>query len=76
METRSGIVSTITVIILTLFLLSGGPPMLARMMAAVATDIYAAHALKVIEAIRSELGRYYGTIALINWRSGSPPERR
>src|SRR5450755_867075 len=65
-ETRSGIVSTITVIILTLFLLSGGPPMLARMMAALATDVYAMHALKVIEAIRSELGRYYGTVALIN----------
>jgi predicted PurR-regulated permease PerM len=65
-ETRSGIVSTITVIILTLFLLAGGPPMLARMMAALATDVYATHALKVIEAIRSELGRYYGTIALIN----------
>lgn len=65
-ETRSGIVSTVTVIILTLFLLSGGAPMLARMMAALASDLYAAHALKVIEAIRSELGRYYGTIALIN----------
>jgi predicted PurR-regulated permease PerM len=65
-ETRSGIVSTITVIILTLFLLAGGPPMLARMMAALATDVYATQALKVIEAIRSELGRYYGAIALIN----------
>jgi predicted PurR-regulated permease PerM len=65
-ETRSGIVSTGTVIILTLFLLSGGAPMLARMMEAVATDVHATHALKVIEAIRSELGRYYGTIALIN----------
>jgi predicted PurR-regulated permease PerM len=40
--------------------------MLARMMAALATDVYATHALKVIEAIRSELGRYYGAIALIN----------
>ena len=69
-ETRSGIVSTITVIILTLFLLAGGPPMLARMMAALATDVYATHALKVIEAIRSELGRYYGTIALINLALG------
>ncbi|HEX2791414.1 MAG TPA: AI-2E family transporter [Steroidobacteraceae bacterium] len=69
-ETRSGIVSTITVIILTLFLLSGGPPMLARMMAALATDVYAMHALKVIEAIRSELGRYYGTVALINLTLG------
>jgi predicted PurR-regulated permease PerM len=70
LETRSGMISTITVIILTLFLLSGGPPMLARMMAAVATDTYAEHALKVIEAIRSELGRYYGTIALINLAFG------
>jgi predicted PurR-regulated permease PerM len=70
LETRSGIVSTITVIILTLFLLAGGPPMLARMMAALATDVYATHALKVIEAIRSELGRYYGTIALINLALG------
>jgi predicted PurR-regulated permease PerM len=69
-ETRSGIVSTITVIILTLFLLAGGPPMLARMMAALATDVYATHALKVIEAIRSELGRYYGTVALINLALG------
>jgi predicted PurR-regulated permease PerM len=69
-ETRSGIVSTVTVIILTLFLLSGGPPMLARMMAALATDVYAMHALKVIEAIRGELGRYYGTIALINLALG------
>jgi predicted PurR-regulated permease PerM len=60
----------VTVIVLTLFLLSGGPPMLARMMAAVATEVYAAHALKVIEAIRSELGRYYWTIALINLALG------
>jgi predicted PurR-regulated permease PerM len=69
-EARSGIVSTITVIILTLFLLSGGPPMLARMTAAVATDIYATHALRVIEAIRSELGRYYWAMALINLALG------
>lgn len=69
-ETRSGFVSTISVIILTLFLLSGGPPMLARMMVAVATDVHATHVLKVIEAIRSELGRYYGTIALINLALG------
>jgi predicted PurR-regulated permease PerM len=69
-ETRSGIVSTVTVIILTLFLLSGGPPMLARMMAALSTNVYATHVLKVIEAIRSELGRYYGTVALINLALG------
>jgi predicted PurR-regulated permease PerM len=64
--TRESIVSTVTVVILTLFLLSGGPPMVARMMAALAKGVYAAHALEVIEAIRRELGRYYGIITLIN----------
>jgi predicted PurR-regulated permease PerM len=66
LEAREGIVSTVSVIILTLFLLSGGPPMLARMMAALAKDMYATQTLKVIEAIRRALGRYYGSIALIN----------
>jgi predicted PurR-regulated permease PerM len=58
--------SFITCIILVLFLLSGGPPMLARMAAALAADLHASHALRVIEAMRVELGRYYGTIAVIN----------
>lgn len=57
--------------ILTVFLLSGGPPMLARMAASLATNLHAAHALRVIEAIRKELGRYYGTIALINLGLGA-----
>jgi predicted PurR-regulated permease PerM len=64
--TSATLVSIMTIIILALFLLSGGPPMLARMAASVASDLHAAHALRVIEAIRTELGRYYGTIALIN----------
>jgi predicted PurR-regulated permease PerM len=64
--TGSTIASTLTVVILTLFLLSGGPPMLARMTASLASNLQAAHVLKVIDAIRIELGRYYGTIALIN----------
>jgi predicted PurR-regulated permease PerM len=66
LEAREGIISTMSIIILTLFLLSGGPPMLARMMAAFAKDMYATQTLKVIEAIRRALGRYYGSIALIN----------
>ncbi|MGH8231511.1 MAG: AI-2E family transporter [Steroidobacteraceae bacterium] len=65
-RTRSGLVSTLTVVILCLFLLSGGPPMLARMAASLSADVEAVHALRVVEAIRTELGRYYGTIALIN----------
>lgn len=64
--TGSTIASVVTIVILTLFLLSGGPPMLARMAAAGASDLHPAHALRIIDAIRVELGRYYATIALIN----------
>ena len=55
-----------TIVILTLFLLAAGPPVLARMTAAFAKDTQATHVLQVIEAIRGEVGRYYATIALIN----------
>ena len=64
--TGSTLASILTVVILTLFLLSGGPPMLARMTASLGSNLQASHVLKVIDAIRIELGRYYGTIALIN----------
>jgi predicted PurR-regulated permease PerM len=64
--TGSTLASILTVVILSLFLLSGGPPMLARMTASLGSNLQAAYVLKVIDAIRIELGRYYGTIALIN----------
>jgi predicted PurR-regulated permease PerM len=64
--TGATLAATVTIVILTLFLLSGGPPMLARMAASLGSDLQAVHALRVIDAIRSELGRYYGIIALIN----------
>jgi predicted PurR-regulated permease PerM len=69
-QTRSGLVSIVTVMILSLFLLSGGPPMLARMTASVANDVHAVQVVRIIDAIRSELGRYYGTLALINLALG------
>jgi len=59
-------VSTVTFAILTLFLLTGGPPMLARMAAAFADDLNASHVLKIIEAVRREVGRFYAVAALIN----------
>jgi predicted PurR-regulated permease PerM len=65
-ETRDAAIAVMTIIILTLFLLAGGPPVLARMTAAFATRSHAAHVLEVIEAVRREVGRYYATIALIN----------
>lgn len=65
-ETRTVVVAAATVLILTLFLLAAGPPVLSRMTAAFASNIHASHMLKLIEAVRSEVGRYYATIALIN----------
>lgn len=64
--TGATLTSLAACVILTVFLLSGGPPMLARMASALAANLHAAHALRVIEALRKELGRYYGTVALIN----------
>jgi predicted PurR-regulated permease PerM len=66
LTTRTALIAIITVVILTLFLLAGGPPMLGRMAAPLASDARSAHVLQVIDAVRSEVGRYYGTIALIN----------
>ena len=70
-ETRAALVAAMTVVILTLFLLAAGPPVLARMSAAFASDAHASHMLRVIEAIRSEVGRYYATIGLINLALGT-----
>lgn len=64
--TRTALVGVATTIIVTLFLLAGGPPMLARMSATLASDLQSARMLKVINEVRSEVGRYYGCIALIN----------
>jgi predicted PurR-regulated permease PerM len=64
--TRGAVLSSVTVLILTLFLLIGGPPMLARMTSAFVDDLKSAHVLSVIEKVRSEVGRFYVTMALIN----------
>jgi predicted PurR-regulated permease PerM len=65
-ETRAALVGTVTVTFLVLFLLAGGPPMLARMSAALASDLKSTHTLRVINAVRVEVSRYYSSIALIN----------
>lgn len=65
-ETGFVIGGIVTVAILTLFLLSAGPPTLARMTAALASNWHAVKVLRTIEAIRVEVGRYYRTLALIN----------
>jgi predicted PurR-regulated permease PerM len=65
-QTREFLLGFVTVGVLTLFLLAAGPPVLARMSAAFASDNHAMHVLRVIQAVRGELGRYYSTLALIN----------
>jgi predicted PurR-regulated permease PerM len=51
---------------LTVLLLSAGPATLARMTATLASDWQAIHVLRIIDAIRVEVGRYYRTLAVIN----------
>ena len=69
--TGATLAEVLTIVILAVFLLSGGPPMLARMAASLGRDLQTVHALRVIDAIRREVGRYYGTIALINLGLGA-----
>ena len=63
--------SSVTFVILTLFLLTGGPPMLARMTAAFVDDLNASHVLTIIEAVRGEVGRFYAVTAVINLGLGA-----
>jgi predicted PurR-regulated permease PerM len=64
--TRGIGLSSITVLILTVFLLAGGPPMLARMASALVSGLASTHIIGVIEHVRREVGRFYVTTTLIN----------
>jgi predicted PurR-regulated permease PerM len=64
--TREVLVSGLTFVVVTLFLLAGGPPMLARMTAAFVDDLNSAHVLDIIEKVRHEVGRYYVATGIIN----------
>jgi predicted PurR-regulated permease PerM len=64
--TREVMVSLLTFVIVTLFLLAGGPPMLARMTTAFVDHLNAGHVLDILEKVRGEVGRFYVTTAIIN----------
>jgi predicted PurR-regulated permease PerM len=64
--TRNAIVGGLTFAIVTLFLLAGGPPMLARMTSAFVDDLHAGRVLRIIGKVRAEVGRFYLTMTLIN----------
>jgi predicted PurR-regulated permease PerM len=53
-------------LIVTLFLLTGGPPMLARMTAAFVDNLNASYVLNIIEKVRAEVGNFYLTTTFIN----------
>jgi predicted PurR-regulated permease PerM len=65
------IAAVLCLLIVTLFLLTGGPPMMARMTAAFADNLQASHVLKVIENVRAEVGQFYLTTTLINLGLGT-----
>jgi predicted PurR-regulated permease PerM len=62
----SAVAAAVTFVIVTLFLLTGGPPMLARMTAAFFDDLKASQVLGIIEKVRMEVGHFYVTTTLIN----------
>ena len=70
-ETGSVLAGIVAVTALTLLLLSAGPGTLARMTAALGENLHAVQVLHAIDAIRVALGRYYGTLALINLSLGA-----
>jgi predicted PurR-regulated permease PerM len=64
--TRDALVGSVTFMIVTLFLLAGGPPMMARMTAAFVDHLHAGHVLDLIEKVRAEVAKFYLTTTLIN----------
>jgi predicted PurR-regulated permease PerM len=64
--TGSAIAALLTFIVVTIFLLTGGPPMMARMTAAFADNLHASHVLNVIDKVRAAVGHFYLTTTFIN----------
>jgi predicted PurR-regulated permease PerM len=62
----SALASALCFLIVTLFLLTGGPPMMARMTAAFVDDLNASYVLNILEKVRAEVGHFYLITTLIN----------
>ena len=58
--------AVMTFMIVTLFLLAGGPPMMAKMTAAFVDNLKASYVLNIIEKVRGEVGHFYLTTTVIN----------
>jgi predicted PurR-regulated permease PerM len=64
--TGSIAMSTITAAAFAFLLLAAGPSALARLSCLLGRDLHAFHALRIIDGIRHEVGRYYGTLFVLN----------
>ena len=64
--TPSLVTDVVTIVMLTLFLLGGGAPMAGRVAATLSSEGQSVEALRIIGAVRSEVARYYATVAFIN----------
>jgi predicted PurR-regulated permease PerM len=62
----SVIAGVLAFVFITLFLLTGGPPMMARMTAAFVDNLKASYVLNIIEKVRAEVGHFYLITTLIN----------
>jgi predicted PurR-regulated permease PerM len=62
----AAVAGTLTFVIVTLFLLTGGPPMMARMAAAFTDNLHSSSVRNIIEKVREEVGYFYRTTTLIN----------
>ncbi|HTB87051.1 MAG TPA: AI-2E family transporter [Steroidobacteraceae bacterium] len=63
---RDAAIGLATFVIITLFLLAGGPPMVARMTAAFFDHLKAHHVQGYIEKVRGEVGHFYLITTFIN----------
>jgi predicted PurR-regulated permease PerM len=63
---RDAAIGLATFVIITLFLLAGGPPMVARMTAAFFDHLKAHHVQGYIDRVRAEVGQFYVTTTFIN----------
>jgi predicted PurR-regulated permease PerM len=71
MATGWAAVGVVTVMAFAFLMLAAGPSALARMTCALGWNGRATQALHVINAIRRDVGRYYGTLLLINLGYGT-----
>jgi predicted PurR-regulated permease PerM len=63
---RDAAIGLATFVIITLFLLAGGPPMVARMTAAFFDHLKAHHVQGYIDKVRGEVAQFYVTTTFIN----------